>query len=61
VRLVYTQISPGHIWTTLYINWISRGVFVRAFAFVNAEIYENNAKHPACGHTVYAVFNIIVT
>jgi len=20
VRLVYTQISPGHIWTTLYIN-----------------------------------------
>ena len=21
VRLVYTQISPGHIWTTLYFSW----------------------------------------
>ena len=21
VRLVYTQISPGHIWTTLYFDW----------------------------------------
>ena len=23
VRLVYTQISPGHIWTLLYVTWMS--------------------------------------
>jgi hypothetical protein len=24
MRLVYTEISPGHIWTTLYIPWIQK-------------------------------------
>jgi hypothetical protein len=34
VRLVYTQISPGHIWTTLYITYLDLRASVYSGAYI---------------------------
>ena len=38
VRLVYTQISPGHIWTTLYVRFKHSCHLCQVILFFNAQV-----------------------
>ena len=42
VRLVYTQISPGHIWTTLYVLQLQQTVVTAATSHLGRNEYMNN-------------------
>ena len=50
IRLVYTQISPGHIWTTLYIKQVA--TLHNLFISVNCSTCVGWYLHPSSGaHT----------